>query len=170
MTTTRRSTTSRGTAPLGQKALAGLGIDSGVHAFRLTVHTGKGDTYGVTLTETSGADDVSVENVITCTPAQVGRVVDAVINAVKASGHTPGRLATKRDQPITLDETAGVRLALILMATQPLTSHDRIRAIVAGIQFMSVEETYYWYAKCAGTDSTRGRKALRVLLADEKEH
>jgi hypothetical protein len=54
------------------------------------------------------------------------------------------------------------------MATQPITNHERIREVVAGVAFMSVEETYYWYAKCVGPDRARARKALRILLADDK--
>ncbi|MDQ1248963.1 MAG: hypothetical protein QG597_3337, partial [Actinomycetota bacterium] len=105
---------------------------------------------------------------LTASAAQVSRVTDALIAAVKASGHTAGRLATQRDEPIPLDEVAGVRLALTLFATQPVTKHDRIRALVAGVNSMSVEETFYWYAKCVGQEASRARRALRILLADDK--
>jgi len=33
---------------------------------------------------------------------------------------------------------------------------------------MSVEETFYWYAKSVGPDASRARRALRILLADDK--
>ena len=55
----------------------------------------------------------------------------------------------------------------ILLATQPVTKHERVRALVAGINAMSTEETYYWYSKCIGVDANRARKALRTLLADD---
>jgi hypothetical protein len=83
------------------------------------------------------------------------------------SGHQPGVLATDRDTPVTLDEVAGVRLALTLLATQPISRHDRIRALVAGVNAMSVEESYYWYAKCVRPEAARARRALRLLLADD---
>ena len=105
-------------------------------------------------------------HVITTPPAQTGRVVDAVLAAVRSSGHAPSVLAFSRKAPLRLDEAAGVRLALILLTTRPVAKHNRVRALVAGINAMSVEETYYWYAKCLSPDAARARKALRVLLAD----
>lgn len=136
-------------------------------AFRLTIHPGRGDTYGVSLDETYGdGGRVLATHVITTPPAQTGRVLDAVLAAVRSSGHAPSILAFSRKAPIRLDEAAGVRLALMLLATRPVTKHHRVRALVAGINAMSVEETYYWYAKCHSPDAARARKALRVLLAD----
>lgn len=139
-----------------------------IRGFKLTVKHEPGDRYGIALTEAYGPGSGPTTPVLTATPAQVSRVVDAVTAAVKASGHTPGRLATQRGTPIPLDEPAGVRLALTLFATQPVTKHDRIRALVAGVNGMSVEETYYWYAKAVGPEASRARRALRILLADDK--
>jgi hypothetical protein len=136
-------------------------------AFRVTVHPNEGDSYGVTLDETYGHNGRTLTNpVVTATPAQTGRVLDALVAAVRASGHAPSALAFGRDKPVQLDEAAGVRLALTLLTTQPVTKHQRLRAIVAGVNAMSVEETYYWYSKCLGPDAPRARKALRILLAD----
>lgn len=136
-------------------------------AFRLTIHPGRGDTYGVSLDETYGdGGRVLAAHVITTSPAQTGRVVDAVLAAARSSGHAPSVLAFSRKAPVRLDEAAGVRLTLILLATRPVTKHNRVRALVAGINAMSVEETYYWYAKCFGPDGARACKALRILLAD----
>jgi hypothetical protein len=136
-------------------------------AFRLSIHPARGDAYGVSLDETYGdGGRVLAAHVITMPPAQTGRVVDAVLAAVRSSGHAPSILAFSRKAPIRLDEAAGVRLVLILLATRPVTKHSRVRALVAGINAMSVEETYYWYAKCLGPDGARACKALRVLLAE----
>ncbi|NED58710.1 hypothetical protein G3I24_48475 [Micromonospora aurantiaca] len=137
-------------------------------AFRLTVHpAAKGDSYGVSIDETYGDNgSVLAAPVITTTPGQTGRVIDALLAAVRSSGHAGSVLAFNREAAIRLDEAAGVRLALILLTTQPVSKHDRVRALVAGLNAMSVEETYYWYAKCLGPDAPRARKALRVLLAD----
>lgn len=99
-------------------------------------------------------------------PAQTGRVIDAVLLAVRSSGHAPSRLAFGRRAPIRLDEAAGVQLALTFFTTRPVSKHIRVRALVAGINAMSIEETYYWYAKCLSPEGARARKALRVLLAD----
>lgn len=147
---------------------AGKKSVTSARTFRLDVHPGKGDAFGLTVAEAYGQSEGPTTTVLAASAPQTSRVIDAVIAAVKESGHSAGRLATRRSEPIVLDEAAGVRLVLILMTTQPITNHDRIRQIVAGVNFMSVEESYYWYAKCAGVTHAQARKALRVLLADPK--
>ncbi|TCO33383.1 hypothetical protein EV652_103384 [Kribbella steppae] len=143
-------------------------IPDGARAFRLTVKPGPSDTYGLAIAESYGDGTGPTTPVLTATAPQVSRVVDAVLAAVRATGHSAGRLAVEHGRPIPLDEAAGVRLALTLFASQPVTKHDRIRSIVAGVNTMSVEETYYWYAKCVGPSAIRARRALRILLADNK--
>jgi hypothetical protein len=144
-----------------------LSVVERLRAFQLTIHPGRGDTYGVSLDETYGDNnDTPATPVIATGPAQTGRIADAVLAALRSSGHPPSVLAFTRKAPIRLNETAGVRLALILIATQPVRKHNRVRALVAGINAMSVEETYYWYAKCLGPDAAGARKALRILLAN----
>lgn len=139
-----------------------------VRTFRIRIRPATNDQYGIDLTETYGPGPSPTTPVLTASAAQVSRVTDALIAAVKVSGHTAGRLTTQRDEPILLDEAAGVRLALTFFATQPVTKHDRIRALVAGVNGMSVEETFYWYAKSVGPEASRARRALRILLADDK--
>lgn len=144
-----------------------LALVEGVRGFRLVVAPGRGETFGVTLEETYGVNGSTITApVSTATPAQVGRVVDALIVAIRKAGHQPSVLAFKRKAPIRLGEAEGVRLALVLLASQPVAKHERVRALVAGINAMSTEETYYWYSKCMGLDGNRARKALRTLLAD----
>lgn len=136
--------------------------------FRLTVHPGNGDTFGVALDDTYTNADTPRTRVLSASSAQVSRVLDALLNAVRASGHRPGVLAVGRGRPIPVEEAAGVRLALTLLTTQPVVRNDRIRALVAGVNAMSVEECYYWYAKCVGPHAARARKGLRILLADDR--
>lgn len=144
-----------------------LSVVEGVRGFRLIVIPGRGESFGVKLEETYGENGGTIAApVATATPAQTGRVVDALFVAVRQAGQRPGVLAFKRKAPIRLGETEGVRLALVLITTQPIVKHERVRALVAGINAMSTEETYYWYSKCVGTDGNRARKALRTLLAD----
>lgn len=139
----------------------------GVRGFRLVVTPGRGETYGVTLEETYGENGGTIAAPVSvATPVQVGRVVDALFVAIRKAGQRPSVLAFNRKAPIRLGEAEGVRLALVLLATQPIAKHERVRALVAGINAMSVEETYYWYSKCMGLDGNRARKALRTLLAD----
>jgi len=51
---------------------------------------------------------------------------------------------------------------------KPLHKVSRMEEIISGIDRMSDEEAYYWYAKCTnGRNAQRLRKALRILLAGE---
>ena len=144
-----------------------LALVEGVRGFRLVVTRGRGETFGVTLEETYGESGGTITApVSTATPVQTGRVVDALFVAIRQAGHQPSVLAFNRKAPIRIGEAEGVRLALVMLATQPIAKHERVRALVAGINAMSVEETYYWYSKCMGLDGNRARKALRTLLAD----
>lgn len=144
-----------------------LALVEGVRGFRLVVTPGRGETFGVTLEETYGESGGAITApVITATPFQTGRVVEALFVAIRKAGHRPSVLAFTRKAPIRLGEAEGVRLALVLLASQPIAKHERVRALVAGINAMSVEETYYWYSKCMGLDGNRARKALRTLLSD----
>lgn len=141
-------------------------------AFRLTVQPAADDSFGLVLEESYGATGTTLTtHVVTTTAGQTGRVIDAVLAAVRQSGHAPSVLGPsvlghKRQSPVRLDEAAGVRLALVLLTTQPMTRHDRVRALIAGLNAMSVEETYYWYAKTLGPSAARASKALRTLLTD----
>lgn len=136
--------------------------------FRLIVNPSERDTYGVTLDEVYGYDgDALAHSVVTATATQTGRVLDAILTALRDNHVKPSSLAFDRVTPIALDEATGVRLALVLITTQPIAKHDRVRALVTGVSAMSVEESYYWYAKCLGPESNRARKALRTLLADD---
>ncbi|MCY1655738.1 hypothetical protein OVA21_00570 [Dietzia sp. SL131] len=141
-----------------------------VRAFRIAVVPGRADTYGLVLEETYGDGGNGLTTRVTSnTPQQIGRITDAVFAAIRGSGHPPSVLAFTRKEPIRIDEVEGVRLALILLTTGPIVKHARVRAIVAGVNAMSVEETYYWYSKCIGVDASRARKALRVLLAGDRD-
>ena len=145
----------------------------GVRAFRLNLdpapaRAGEGDRYGIRLEEAYAEGERTLAaTVASATPLQASRVLDALVAAVRASGHQAGVLSATRKKPIPLDEAAGVRLALALLAAQPLSKPDRIRHIVAGVSLMSTEETYYWYAKAVGPDADRVRRALRLFLAED---
>jgi hypothetical protein len=155
------------TAPKRTRAAPRLAVVEGVRGFRLIVKPGRGESYGVSLEEAYGETrTIITAPVTTATPVQTGRVVDALFAAVRRAGHQPSVLAFTRKTPIRLGEAEGVRLALVLFATQPFSKHERVRALVTGINAMSTEETYYWYSKCIGVDANRARMALRILLSD----
>jgi hypothetical protein len=136
--------------------------------FRLRVSRGKGELFGITLEENyENAGYPFVVPIVTTGPTQTQRVLEAVTAAVRQSGFQMSVINSSQDTSIPLEEVQGVRLALVLLTTQPLTKYTRIRAALAGISAMSIEETYYWYSKCTGIEGSSARKALRTLLADK---
>jgi len=137
-------------------------------AFRLTIIPTSSEMFGVKLEETYAADGHALASAVTrASAAQTQRIIDTLLAAAKQSGHQGSVISFTRKALITLEESAGVRLALALLTTMPVSKHERVRSLVAGVNAMSTEETYYWYAKCLGPDAPRARKALRTLLAED---
>ena len=137
-------------------------------AFRLTILPAANGQFGIKLEETYAADGHALASSVTAASArQTQRIVDTLLAAAKSSGHQGSVISSSRQSPITLEESVGVRLALSLLTTLPVSKHDRVRCLVAGVNAMSIEETYYWYAKCLGPDAPRARKALRTLLSED---
>ncbi len=99
----------------------------------------------------------------------VRAVTDQLLEAVKRSGYKATDLNPARRAPFALEESVGVRLALLLLAVKPLRRHQRIEEVAAGVRAMSDEEAYYWYSKCADRrDGRRSQHALRVMLSPER--
>ena len=137
-------------------------------AFRLTIIPTSVDMFGVKLEETYAADGHALASAVTnASASQTHRIIDTLLVAAKQSGHQGSVISVNRKLPITLEESSGVRLALALLTTLPVSKHERVRSLVAGVNAMSTEETYYWYAKCLGPDAPRARKALRTLLSGD---
>lgn len=134
--------------------------------FILTVEATGPDAFALRLEEHSNGDATPTLRARADALA-VQRVLDSVLAALRESKISRTTLSAQRRKPLALAESAGVRLSLVLLATAPVTKRERVAAIQAGVQAMSTEEAYYWYAKCSGTDAARGRRALRALLADE---
>jgi hypothetical protein len=91
----------------------------------------------------------------------------SVLRAVKASGHAKTVMSAVRGKPVPLTEEEGVRLALLFIASAPVTKTRRIDEMASAVAGMSTEEAYYWYAKCTGSGASRIRRALRMFLAEE---
>jgi hypothetical protein len=99
-------------------------------------------------------------------PGRVPLISDSVAWALSASRVPRTALGPQRRRPIALDEAAGVRLALVVIGAGPLAKRSRVAQLEGGVAAMSVEEAYYWYAKCVGVEASRARRALRLLLAE----
>jgi hypothetical protein len=66
---------------------------------------------------------------------------------------------------VVLSEGDGIRLTIAFLAMKRLQKYERLTAVADSIARMSLEECYYWHAKCRSPSSPNGVKALRVLLA-----
>lgn len=97
----------------------------------------------------------------------LNRIRPSAVRAVTTSGQQRTVLSPTRKAPIPLSEDAGVRLALIVLATAPLRKPARVEAIRLGIDALTAEEALYWYAHCTGPKANRALGALRILLAGD---
>jgi len=135
--------------------------------FRLIVLPHDIDTYGLRLEETNGSSSSEPISVAVADWRHTRRVQSSVQDALRVSRIARTAAWPGRKRPIRLAEEAGVRLALVLVATDPIKRQERVEAMAAGIESMSDEEAYYWYSKCMGEHRRRARRALRLLLAEE---
>ena len=136
-----------------------------IRGFRVIVQPGA-LAFGIALEETNGHQR-NTATVAKADGVHTLAVLPSVMTAVKTSGHARTILSPQRKAPIVLSEEAGVRLALALIVTAPVIKPRRIEEMLGGIENMAVEEAYYWYSKCMGSDFARVRKALRIFLAEE---
>lgn len=135
--------------------------------FQLQVTSANGaGQFGLELAEIGGSNGRPALHIALAEKA-TARVVTSVLAALRESKLKPTVLSPGRKKPLKLVESAGVRLALVILATAPLSRRTRITEIEDGIAAMSTEESYYWYSKCTGRDAPRSRRALRLLLSDE---
>lgn len=123
------------------------------------------DNFGVQLEESGESDHAALS--IKLNPMQTARITDSTLAALRESSLKAAQLHAGRVKPLQLREPAGVRLALVMMATKPLSNRRRLQEIETGISMMGAEETYYWYAKCTGDSSNQAQQAMRVLLSSE---
>jgi hypothetical protein len=135
--------------------------------FHLIVRSQGPEAYGLRLEETNGRPETPPTLVCELDWKATRRILPSVMEAVRASRLARSVLGPQRQKPVVLDESAGVRLALVLLATGPVSKRGRVDAMAAAIADMSTEEAYYWYAKCMGVAAGRARRALRILLAEE---
>jgi len=65
-----------------------------------------------------------------------------------------------------LSESDGIRLTIAFLAMKRLQKYEKLTTVADSIARMSLEECYYWHAKCRSPSNPNGIKALRVLLTD----
>lgn len=86
-------------------------------------------------------------------------------STLREAGENAEVVCTGDPASLALPEGPGVRLSIAFRALKPLSRRDRMRAIVDGVQQMSLGECYYWHAKARSPSSPNGVRALRILLA-----
>lgn len=72
---------------------------------------------------------------------------------------------TRGEGSAILSEGDGVRLTIAFLAMKRLQKYDKLIEVADSISKMSLEECYYWHAKCRSPSNQNGIRALRVLLA-----
>lgn len=92
----------------------------------------------------------------------VHRLVRDVMNN---SGIDPD-FVTRGEGSALVSEGDGVRLTIAFLAMERLQKYEKLTTVADSIARMSLEECYYWHAKCRSPSSPNGVKALRVLLAE----
>ncbi len=136
-------------------------------AFELQVIAARDtEQFGVELAEV-GSSNGQPELRVKLGQRATARVISSVLAALRESKLKPAQLSPIRKKPLKLSESAGVRLALVILGTAPLSRRARIAEVEEGVAAMSTEEAYYWYAKCTDREAPRSRRALRLLLSDE---
>lgn len=71
---------------------------------------------------------------------------------------------TRGEGSVVLSEGAGIRLTIAFLAMKRLQKYEKLAVAADGISRMSLEECYYWNAKCRSPSTPNGVKALRTLL------
>ncbi len=135
----------------------------GTRTFHLRVEP-EGDAFGIALLETNERDHTT-DLVARANPRRTTELAHPIQRALAKSGHARTTLTPRRNTPISLIEDEGVRLALAMIATDPIRKGRRKTHLLDAVDTMATEETYYWYAKC--TRHPRAQRALRLLLAEE---
>lgn len=74
---------------------------------------------------------------------------------------------TRGEGSVVLSEGAGIRLTIAFLAMKRLQKYEKLTTVADSIARMSLEESYYWHAKCRSPANPNGVKALRILLAGD---
>ena len=100
--------------------------------------------------------------------ARLRSLLPLLDEALRETGIDPSQVTGTGDATLLIREATGVRLSLGFIGVKPIKRVDRMRALARGVARMSLEECYYWHAKCRSPNSPSGEKALRTLLTEHK--
>jgi len=94
------------------------------------------------------------------------QIVHRLVRNVLSDSGIDTDLVMRGEGSVMLSEDDGIRLTIAFLAMKRLQKYEKLTAVADSIARMSLEECYYWHAKCRSPSSPNGVKALRVLLAD----
>lgn len=152
---------------MARKGSAANGSSRGHYVLRVLSRGRK--PFGLELLEAGDTEQSEgLEHVARIWGDPLDGILDAVLGAVRRSGHRPSDLGPNRKKPFPLAEEEGVRLGLLFTALKPLRKASRIEAVAERVGRMEAEEMYYWFSKVtAERDGRRAARALRILLSEE---
>lgn len=113
-----------------------------------------------------GWDDWGTIKIASLSGARLRSVLPLIQETLSRAELDEGVTKSSGQSEVFLPESSGVRLALLFLGVKPIQRVDRMRAYCRGLDRMSDEECYYWYAKCRSPLSPNGEKAIRTLLTD----
>ena len=94
------------------------------------------------------------------------QAVHRLVKSVLADAGVDPATVTRGEGSAVLSESDGVRLTIAFLALKELQKYEKLTTVADSIVRMSLEECYYWHAKCRSPSNPNGVKALRALLAD----
>jgi len=94
------------------------------------------------------------------------QAVQMLVHDVLDGSGIDADFVTRGEGSVLLSEGAGIRLTIAFLAMNRLQKYEKLTTVADSISRMSLEECYYWHAKCRSPSNRNAVKSLRVLLAD----
>jgi hypothetical protein len=111
-------------------------------------------------------DDWVAVKVRRLSSARLRSILQLLDETLQETDIDPSEITGTGTATVLLREGTGIRLSLGFIGLKPIQRVDRMRALARGVACMSLEECYYWHAKCRSPNSPSGEKSLRVLLTN----
>ncbi len=121
--------------------------------------------------DTNGSEEWTWDNwvgvkVSRLSGSRLRSILQLIDESLREADIKPEQVTSTGSATLLLPEEIGVRLSLGFIGIKPLRRVDRMRDLARGVARMSLEECYYWNAKCRSPNSSGGAKALRTLLTE----
>jgi hypothetical protein len=95
------------------------------------------------------------------------QAVQRLVRNVLSDSGIDADFVTRGEGSVVITEDVGIRLTIAFLAMKRLRKYKKLTTVADSIARMSIEECYYWHAKCRSPSSPNGIRALRVLLTDQ---